>query len=121
MTAAIKWCRIDPGPIMKANYPGTRAWQRDVADGHLTVLVGREPHESFDRPRWHLSISHRTNEARPQPGRYPDWDEIVEARYRFIPDEVRVAQLLPPRAEWVNVHATTMHLWEINDATGGGR
>jgi hypothetical protein len=64
---------------------------------------------------WHLSISHRTSGHPPRPGRYPDWDEITEARYRFIPDEVRVAMLLPPRAEWVNFHPTTFHLWEIQD------
>lgn len=89
----MNWKRTDPGPLVKATYPGTRAWQSEVRDGHLTVLVGREP------------------------GRYPEWDEIVEARYRFIPDEARIAMLLPPRAEWVNVHPTTFHLWEIQDVT----
>jgi len=44
-----------------------------------------------------------------------DWDEIVEARYRFIPDGVQVAMLLPPREQWVNVHETCFHLWEIDD------
>lgn len=119
--STVRWCRVDPGPVMKASFPGTRAWQRDVADGHLTVFVGREPDPSFDRPMWHLSISHRTNESRPKPGRYPDWDEITEARYRFIPNETRVAMLLPPREEWVSVHDTTFHLWEISDVTGGAR
>ena len=114
MTA--KWVRVDPGPIMKASFPGTRAWQRDAGDGHLTVFVGREPHEDFDRPLWHLSISHCTNDHPAKPGRYPDWDEITEAWYRFIPDEVRVAMLLPPRAEWVNVHETCFHLWELEAA-----
>lgn len=91
--------------------PGTRAWQREVEDGHLSVLVGREPHE--DGIHWHLSISHRTSGKHPRPGRYPTWDEIYEARYRFLPDEITVAQLLPPKAEYVNVHATTFHLWEL--------
>jgi len=116
MTA--KWHRVDPGPVMRSQFPGTRAWQRDLADGHLLVLVGREASPEFDRPMWHLSISHRTNEARPQPGRYPDWDEITEARYRFIPGDARVAMLLPPRAEWVNVHSTCFHLWEIEAGPG---
>jgi hypothetical protein len=113
MTVETAWQRVDPGPLMKTTYPGTRAWQRETPGGHLTVFVGREADLSFSRPLWHLSISHRTNEHPPQPGRYPDWDEIVEARYRFIPDGVNVAMLLPPRAEWVNVHPTTFHLWEI--------
>lgn len=116
-----RWHRVDPGPIMKAAFPGTRAWQREVEDGHLTVFAGREPDPSFSRPMWHLSISHRTNAHPPLPGRYPHWDEIVEARYRFIPNETRVAMLLPPREEWVSVHDTTFHLWEISDAAAGAR
>lgn len=106
------WHRIRPPALMADAYPGNRAWQRDVEDGHLSVYVGREP--MGDRPLWHLSISHRTNEASPRPGRYPTWDEIRDARERFIPDEVTVAMLLPPKAEYVNVHQTTFHLWEIS-------
>ncbi|MFI4977566.1 MAG: hypothetical protein ACHQC8_02645 [Solirubrobacterales bacterium] len=87
--------------------PGTMAYQREVHDGHLSVLVSREPHG------WHLSISHRTNEMRPRPGRYPTWDEVADARYRFIPDEVTMAMLLPPREQYVNLHETTFHLNEV--------
>lgn len=111
------WQRISPGPIMANSHPGTRAWQRDVPDGHLSVLVGRELTDVPNGDRlalWHLSISHRTNEERPKPGRYPTWDEIHEARYRFLPDEVTVAMLLPPKNEYINVHATTFHLWELS-------
>ena len=86
--------------------PGMDCHQRDVKDGHLTVLVGQEP------SGWHLSISHRTNDTPPLPGRYPTWEEICDARDRFTPPEVTMVQVLPPRGEWVNVHATTFHLWE---------
>lgn len=113
-TAASTWHRIPPGAIMRAGYPGTRAWQRDVEDGHLSVFVGRELTDVENGDRlvlWHLSISHRTDDLKP--GRYPTWDEIHEARYRFIPDEIRVAMLLPPKDEYVNVHATCFHLWEL--------
>jgi hypothetical protein len=103
----VDWKRFEPPPILRISQPGTRAYRRYVGDGYLSVFVGREMAPGYSAPMWHLSISH--------PDRYPEWDEIVEARYRFIPDEVRVAQLLPPRAEWVNVHPTTMHLWEIEE------
>ena len=106
------WRRIVPPALLERFIPGVRAYQRDLADGHLTVFVGQEPDDS-GRPVWHLSISHRTNTHPPRPGRYPEWDEIVEARYEFVPDGVTMAQLLPPRAEWVNEHPTTMHLWEV--------
>lgn len=92
--------------------PGLRIYQLNVADGHLMVLVGAET-AGRDEPRWHLSISHRTNERPPKPGRYPTWDEIKDARYRFMPGDITVAQILPPEDEFVNAHATTFHLWEI--------
>jgi hypothetical protein len=96
-----------PSVIVPYLAPRTAAWQREVHDGHLSVLVGREP------KGWHLSISHRTNVMRPKPGRYPTWDEIADARYRFIPDEATMAMLLPPRDQYVNLHETTFHLHEV--------
>lgn len=106
------WQRVRAGAMMQAAFPATQAWQKDVTDGHLSVLVGREPADHGGLA-WHLSISHRTNEAVPQPGRYPTWDEIADARYRFVPDAVTMAMLLPPRSEYVNIHNTTFHLWEV--------
>jgi hypothetical protein len=91
--------------------PNLRIYQRDLEDGHLTVQVGAEVIASG--PRWHLSISHRTNERKPKPGRYPTWDEIKDARYRFMPPEIYVAQILPPPEEFVSAHDTTFHLWQI--------
>jgi hypothetical protein len=93
--------------------PGLRVYQRQVADGHLMVLAGAETSPDRDAPRWHLSVSHRTNTHPPQPGRYPSWDEIRDARYRFMPGDITVAQLLPPEDDYVNAHSTTFHLWEI--------
>lgn len=98
---------------MAATYPDTEAWQRDLADGHLSVFVGREPAGDNAELLWHLSISHRRNKPPFPPGRYPRWDEIVEARYRFCPDEVTMAIMLPPKAEYLNLHPTTFHLWEV--------
>jgi hypothetical protein len=91
--------------------PNLRIYQRPAEDGHLMALVGAEL--TKDGPRWHMSISHRTNEHPPKPGRYPTWDEIKDARYRLMPGDITVAQLLPPEDEWVNAHETTFHLWEI--------
>lgn len=87
--------------------PRTRALTKQVSDGHLTVFVGKEP------DGWHLSISHRTNHHPPRPGRNPRWNEIKEARYLFCPLTITMAMLLPPPEEFVNLHATTFHLWEI--------
>ena len=56
---------------------------------------------------WHLSISH--------PHRYPTWDEIADARYELIPDDVTMALLLPPPGRYINTHDTCFHLWQIDD------
>lgn len=108
-----KWHRVPAPEVLRAAYPDTHTWQRDLTDGHLSVMVGRELADG-ETLLWHLSISHRTNTHPPKPGRYPTWDEITEARYRFVPDEVTMAMLLPSRAEWVNIHPTTFHLWEVD-------
>jgi hypothetical protein len=55
--------------------------------------------------RWHLSIS-RTD-------RYPVWDEIKDARYALLPDNITMAMLLPPKAEYVNLHKNCFHLHEM--------
>lgn len=87
--------------------PGARVWQRDLVDGHLSVILSR------DDGSLHMSISHRLRDL--SPGRYPSWNEIREARYRFCPDDVTMAMLLPPKAEYVNLHPTAFHLWEWPD------
>lgn len=102
-----RWTEISVKDLVAAGLlvRGSRGYTRPAPDGgRLSVFVSREP------DGWHLSISHS---FRSQPGRYPTWDEIVEARYRFLPNDITVAQLLPPLEEYTNVHATTFHLWEV--------
>ena len=62
---------------------------------------------SIDDGMWHLSISHKN--------RYPTFDEIRDARYKYIPDEVTMAMIYPPKAEYINVCETCFHLWEIKE------
>ena len=97
------WIRVPDSPMA----PSCEVWQRNVGDGHLTVMVGQEPGVG-----WHLSISHNTNHQPPRPGRNPRWNEIKDARYRFTPDAVTMCMILPPADEYVNVHETCFHLWE---------
>lgn len=82
-----------------------RAWRRLVADGRLNALVSDEP------LGWHLSIAHVLDSGRP--GRYPTWDEIVHARQQLLPDEAFFAMVLPPAADYINLHPTTFHLHQI--------
>lgn len=65
------------------------------------ILVSRE------NGKWHLSIS--------RPDKYPDWDDIRDARYALLPDNITMAMLLPPTAEYVNFHKNCFHLHEIDE------
>lgn len=75
---------------------GTKTYQK----GLLTIMVSPEPEG------WHMSIAH--------PERFPTWAEIKQARYILLPDEITMAQLLPPAAEYVNLHNNCFHLWEVS-------
>lgn len=54
--------------------------------------------------KWHLSVS-----AKQPLGYY----QIKQIRYEFLPNSIQVAQIFPPREEFVNVHQNCFHLWEI--------
>lgn len=94
----ILWTRLpDTGPM--------RVYVAEVPDGVLRALVSHEPEG------WHLSVSFSA--ILKDDLRLPSWDELKDARYRFVPDRAHMAALLPPRAEWVDFHPTCLHLWEI--------
>jgi hypothetical protein len=71
--------------------------------GECRVIVTRNPPDY----RYHMSIAHRD--------RYPTWDEIAEARYRILPDWLRMALILPPKSEYVNLHPNCFQLMEVRD------
>lgn len=60
---------------------------------------------SIENNRYHLSISHQK--------RLPTYEELKEARYKFLPDEIYMAQIFPPKKEFVNLHPFCLHLWQI--------
>jgi hypothetical protein len=67
--------------------------------GRCTVLV------TIDNGKWHLSIS--------TPSASPSYNEIKQARYAYVPDDVTMAQIFPPKKEFVNIHPFCHHLWQI--------
>jgi hypothetical protein len=67
--------------------------------GSCRILISK------DAGLWHMSIS--------RSDRSPSYDEIKKARYMFLPNEITVAQLFPPKEEFVNLHPFCHHLWEI--------
>lgn len=54
--------------------------------------------------KWHLSVS----------AKFPlGYHQLKEIRYKFLPNNIQVAQIFPPREQFVNLHSTCWHLWEI--------
>ena len=69
--------------------------------GECNVLV------SIDNGLWHLSISH--------PKRLPTYEELKEARYKFMPDNIYAAMIFPPQKEFVNAMPYCLHLWQLEN------
>jgi hypothetical protein len=89
-TRRAKWKEIH-SPIV-----GTQAFTW----GAVRAIVGVEPIVG-----WHVSIS--------TPYRNPTWEEIRQARYDLVPDDVTMAMLLPPREEYINLHQFCFHLYQV--------
>lgn len=50
---------------------------------------------AIENGRWHLSVS----------AKFPlGYHQLKEIRYKFLPNDIQVAQIFPPREEFVNVH-----------------
>ena len=94
------------GLITAAGGDDFTAWRRRVHDGVLEAFASHEP------IGWHLSVCHHAENDRRAP-RYPTWDEIADARYRLLPGDLDMVMHLPPPAEFVAVHETTFHLYEV--------
>ena len=75
--------------------------------GQLLLFVAIERTDLFDSgfssQCKHISISH--------PSRYPTWDEIKEARNRFMPRDRDGFMVLPKKGEYVNIHQNCFHIW----------
>jgi hypothetical protein len=83
---------------------------RNVHDGELRVIVADEPQAGG----WHMSISHmrRAKGGDWVADRYPSWDEIADARYGLLPEDMDMVMHLPPPDQYVALHDTTFHLHE---------
>lgn len=69
--------------------------------GRCKILV------SIDEGLWHLSIS--------TPNALPSYKEMKEARYRYLPDDIFVGEIFPPKKYFVNHHPFCRHLWQIEE------
>jgi hypothetical protein len=83
---------------------GDYIYNKAYAKGDLRIWITRDVYKHGGL-RWHMSISCKN--------RYPVWNEIRDARYALMPDNITVGMLLPPRSEYVNLHPNCFHLHEI--------
>ena len=68
------------------------------------VFKGKFVAITIDEGHWHLSAS--TDHPI---GYY----ELKELRYKFLPNSMYFAQILPPREHFVNIHENCYHLWQL--------
>lgn len=60
---------------------------------------------TIDDKKWHLSVS----------AKFPlGYQQLKDVRYKFMPNDMTVAQIFPRRENFVNLHTTCWHLWEID-------
>lgn len=71
----------------------------------LFYYQGKDILITIDEGMWHVSI----NSNHPI-GYY----ELKEVRYLFCPDRCHMAQIFPPRSEFINLSENCFHLYELN-------
>ena len=86
------------------NYGAFLIPQKDQPDLCCIVSEGSDPSLSPELQGWeHVSVSTRT--------RCPTWLEMCLVKELFWKDDETVMQLHPPKADWINNHPFTLHLW----------
>jgi hypothetical protein len=101
----IRWNRLEDTAW------GGRAYRADTGDGILVALLSQDPAGAGGKLLWHLSVSHRDRDDKPD--RCPNWDELKRAVYELVKADVCMVLIFPRRgAPYVDVHPTTLHLWE---------
>lgn len=103
----MQWVHLEDhaaGSAYRAYCPG---------DGFLVALVSHDE-VAPGRKLWHISVSH--HDIANEPDRCPNWDELKSAAYRLIKEDIPLVLIFPKRsAEYLDIHPTTLHLWETTD------
>lgn len=115
-----EWLRDHMPRILPPSWT-LESWAMDggrwLGPGLVVILSGQEEQ---DGKRWlHLSCSHVR--------RLPRWEELREVKDLFLGKNSLALQILPPEAEYVNIHPNVLHLWccldgrPTPDFTRGGK
>jgi hypothetical protein len=68
-------------------------------------LLGLRIIISIDAGLWHLSASCAD--------RMPSYSELKYLHYQMLPDNIYMAEIFPPKDEFVNINPNVRHLWQI--------
>jgi hypothetical protein len=80
-------------------------WYSKIGDT-MTVIVSGDT--EADGKRWiHVSVS--------RPSRLPSWEDLREVKDTFIGRDRKAIQVLPPAAEYINLHSYALHLFHCLD------
>lgn len=60
---------------------------------------------SINNGKNHISLSYKN--------KLPSYEEMKAARYQICPHVKYMAQIFPPKEEFVNIHNYCLQLWEI--------
>ena len=91
--------------------PEQKAYESACHDGLLFAIISRD--KTDKGLLWHMSVSWDSNAKY---SRCPNWDELKHAKYTLVPADVAMVLIFPRKsAEYVNVHETTLHLWESTE------
>ncbi len=72
----------------------------------LTVITSID--NELDGKFWlHVSVSRKS--------RLPSWEDLRYVKDEFIGKDKKAMQVLPPQAEYVNIHDYVLHLWHCID------
>lgn len=109
----LRWKR-GADAVCPLTYNTSRTYEAVGPDGFLRALVSQD--DTSAGKLWHLSVSHSSFERKPD--RCPTWDELKHAKFSLVPVDVPMVLIFPRKncpEPYVNVHSTTLHLWESTD------
>lgn len=102
-----RWYRM---PDTEEDY---RRYEADIGDGVLRAIVSQDKAGHFGARLWHISVSHRMRNG--EFLRVPSYDEIKHAKYSLLSVDVPMQLIFPKKGigkKFVDLHPTTLHLWE---------
>lgn len=108
------WRELEPyrwndGPLGSSPTGATYGAFRWVKGGTQYNVIAADGEETG----WeHVSITVAYRSGRRIVARMPTWDEMCWLKRQFWNEEEAVIQLHPPKSEYVNDHATCLHLWK---------